>query len=86
MDEFEELVKDVLEDKDKYIKMFDGADEAEDIAVALKQIIDDDKLWEELATSKLDRIGLIALVGSFAIQFSGAIEPIVEVLNDYEED
>ena len=87
MDEFEELVKDVLQDKEKYNKMFDGADEAEDISLTLKQIIDDDGLWSELATSKIDRISLIALIGSLAMQFAGAIEPIVdEIINEDEED
>lgn len=87
MDEFEELIKDVLQDKEKYVRMFDGADEAENIAFTLKQIIDDDGLWSELATSRIDRISLIALIGSLAMQFAGAIEPIVdEIINEDEED
>lgn len=87
MDDFEELIKDALQDKEKYSKMFEGADEAEHISFTLKHIIEDDGLWEELATSKIDRISLVALIGSLAMQFAGAIEPIVdEIINKEEEE
>jgi hypothetical protein len=86
MDEFNEIVKNLSIDKEKYEKMFDGADEIEDITFALEHIINDNELWTELAKSKADRIGMVALIGSFAIQFTGAIEPIVDEFLDKEDE
>jgi hypothetical protein len=84
---FEQIIKGTFKDDDEYVNLFKHMDEANHITDALKMMIEDDELWEQLVNDKEDRAMFVAVVGVMSMRFMETLGPVAdELFGDDEEE
>lgn len=72
--------------KTEYSDMFEIVDGANHITDALKTMIEDDELWQEMATSHEDRAMFVAMVGVMSMKFMEITMPLADELFGGEDE
>lgn len=80
--EFEKIFNKTFGKKFKtdYSDMFEVIDGANHITDTLKIMIEDDELWQEMATNREDRAMFVATVGVMSMKFMEVTSPLADKL------